>query len=128
MKRKPKSNREKIEAELDRVCSQLTIKRDGCCQVGTCGSTQALAAHHCFGRRNMSVRYDLDNLVTLCWPHHRNFAHGNPLGFANWFRDRVGDSFYIALSLRAGFICKRTEFDLLCLLDERKKQLAGGQI
>ena len=123
MKRPKKSNRKKIEAELDRVCSQLTLHRDKMCK--RCGSTRILAAHHCFGRRHMSVRWDLDNLICLCWPCHRNFAHGDPLGFATWFEQLVGGTQYAKLSLKAHMVAKRTEFDLAYILSERKKQLEG---
>jgi hypothetical protein len=119
--KRPKTNRKKIEAELDKVCSQLTIQRDKACV--RCGSVKALAAHHCFGRRHMSVRWDLDNLVSLCWPCHKNFAHGDPLGFATWLCDKIGMGAYEKLTIKARSICKRTEFDLLYLLSERKKEL-----
>ena len=119
--KKPKTNRKKIENELDKVCSILAVKRDmGCVR---CGSQKGLAAHHCFGRVNKSVRWDLDNLVTLCYPCHRYFAHGNPLGFATWLEGRIGRSKYEQLTLKAKSVCKRTEFDLLFLLSERKKML-----
>ena len=123
MKRKPKSDRKKLEAELDKVCSMLVIHRDGLCQ--KCGSSKALAAHHAFGRRHMSVRWDLDNLVALCWPCHKHFAHGDPLGFATWYCEKIGMGTYEKLTMRARAICKRTEFDLAYLLSERKSALKG---
>lgn len=120
-----KSERKKIEDALDKVCSELTIKRDGCCQV--CGSMSKLAAHHCYGRRHMSVRWDPDNLITLCWPHHKHFAHGDPVGFATWLSDKIGEPAYQKLKVKARSIVKRSLFDLHFLLSERKKQLLGDR-
>jgi len=81
--------------------------RDGWkCQ--KCGrETAPLHAHHAYGKRaHPSVRYDIDNGVTLCPGHHLFWAHKEVLEFSDWFRERLGKKRYDALRRRANTTTK----------------------
>ena len=79
---------------------QLCIDRDSGCII--CGAKKGdtyinkkgktvkicLHAHHLIPREIPELKYDLDNLVTLCPTHHKFSVemspHRNPLVFVNW--------------------------------------------
>ena len=48
--------------------AKLAKERDGCCI--HCGSTYSLEAHHIIPRSFIEVRYDLNNIITLCFNCH----------------------------------------------------------
>jgi predicted restriction endonuclease len=70
-----------------------------------CGSTEYLNSHHIFGRKNKSVRYDVDNGCCLCAGHHKfktDFsAHETPLLFTHFIIDKRGQEWYEVLRLKA---------------------------
>lgn len=82
-----KTRRIKIDP-LDKKWSVFVRERDGACEV--CGKTEYLAAHHFIRRGISSLRYDLDNGITLCPSHHTfNYefsAHRTPEAFDKWFK------------------------------------------
>ena len=86
-----------VSEKLDLLWSSaIKIRDKQKCQV--CGSMQSLNSHHIITRKNKSVRFDLDNGITLCAKHHkldsRQSAHGNPLWFTNWleaYKKGLGD-------------------------------------
>lgn len=61
--------------------------RDGWACV-ICGSEELPNAHHLIVRENHSVKFDINNGLTLCPKHHffcrRVSAHNNPLGLWLW--------------------------------------------
>jgi hypothetical protein len=70
-----------------------------------CGSTQYLNSHHIFGRKNKSVRHDVDNGCCLCAGHHKfktDFsAHETPTLFTGWIIDKRGQEWYDRLREKA---------------------------
>ena len=86
--RKRKKSRSVLEKELDNAWSGYVRTRDRCCQ--KCGGNGSLSAHHAFGRRHRSTRWDVMNGVALDYACHIHWAHRDPAGFAVWFRDHVG--------------------------------------
>jgi len=60
-----------------------------------CGSIKFLNSHHLVAKENYRTRYELDNGVTLCVKCHkydrRKSAHGNPVWFAFWAIEVVGE-------------------------------------
>ena len=73
--------------KLDRMWSLKIRERDqNKCQV--CGM-EGNNPHHIVGRRNRTLRWDLNNGITLCPGCHTfrtKSAHQDPLWFADWFR------------------------------------------
>lgn len=104
----------KLEKELDKAWSEAVRKRDVSCR--KCNGMGALSAHHAFGRRHESTRWDLDNGVLLCLHHHLWWAHRDPGGFAVWFRSHVGVDVYERLAECHVIPALNTEDDLISKL------------
>lgn len=85
---------------LDDLARQVVLHRDGhkCRRCGT--AEPPLDCAHVYSRRHHAVRWDPDNLLTLCRRCH-NRCHSNPAEFMHWFRDMIGDAQFTALGLRA---------------------------
>lgn len=85
--RKQKTNRQKLIKKLDTIVSEK-VRSVGRCD--RCGKTSALACAHIYSRRNMRLRWDLRNLLCLCYACHIHWAHRDPVAFVKWvstFRD-----------------------------------------
>ena len=74
--------------ELDRLCRELTFKRDNhrCLK---CGKRDRLQWCHVYSRRYRRLRWALLNTMTLCagchlWWHHQ------PAAAILWWRDKIG--------------------------------------
>ena len=85
----------KVEIKkLDKLWREAIHKRDVVCQV--CGANTTPNAHHIIGRRNHSLRWDMENGIILCSGCHtfRNqSAHQDPLWFSEWFKDNYPDRY-----------------------------------
>jgi hypothetical protein len=115
MKRKPKSSRKKLEIALDKAWSEYVRGRDKVCQ--KCGGTSTISPHHAFGRRHMATRWDVENGVGLDFPCHIHWAHRDPAGFTEWFRDHVGEDKYNRLAEIHMSVVKHTVEDLESMLE-----------
>lgn len=63
-----------------RKTQQLFLKEQNVCQM--CGITRELQVHHVYPWHLFAtLRFDMNNLVTLCQPCHFRFAH-----WQNWHR------------------------------------------
>jgi 5-methylcytosine-specific restriction endonuclease McrA len=115
-KKDTKAQKKRLEKELDVAWSKYVRNRDKKCQ--KCGSQSAsLSSHHAFGRRHMATRWDVNNGVGLCYPCHIRWAHGDPSGFTEWFRQKIGDEKYIHLALEHDKIAKYDCDALQTMLD-----------
>ncbi len=110
-----KPDRKKIEKLLDKAWSDYVRSRDKTCK--KCGGSGIVSAHHAFGRRHQATRWDIYNGVGLCYPCHIHWAHRDPCGFSEWFRDHVGEYQFDRLSECHNDICKFTTDELLEMLD-----------
>lgn len=80
--------RKRLIKECDKLASELCLKRDEytCRYCGRKGNT----AHHIFSRKFASLRWDLNNLLTLCPGCHRYQAHGYGIHtFIDWLKENV---------------------------------------
>jgi hypothetical protein len=96
MKRKKISSKKKLEKLLDVEWSSYIRSRDKICQ--RCHKSTNISAHHAFGRRHLSTRWDVENGVSLCMPCHLFWAHRDICSFAEWFRLYVGVDQYNRLN------------------------------
>jgi endogenous inhibitor of DNA gyrase (YacG/DUF329 family) len=90
-----------------------------------CGITTYLNSHHIFSRTNHSVRWDENNGVCLCAKHHvlGSFsAHKAPLEFAEWLKDKRGDTWYNELRIKAK-ITLTEKIDYMKIHEELKIKL-----
>ena len=112
-----------IRREMDRVWS-LIIRSTGRCAF--CGKTSSLNAHHIFGRRNLSTRWDISNGVCLCAGCHTfssTFsAHQTPMFFDDWIKDLRGERWYSKLCIEAHMTVKYTRTDYLKMLVSLKER------
>jgi hypothetical protein len=76
-----KISKKGLEKKLDKAWSKAVLSK-GKCEV--CGLREHLNAHHIEGRRNLRLRWDLQNGVCLCSGCHvfrKESAHQSP----EWF-------------------------------------------
>lgn len=70
-----------------------------------CGRATSIQSHHIIGKRNYSVRWDIQNCAVLCADHHtfnRYFsAHTTPIEFTNWIINQRGLAWYKKLKREA---------------------------
>lgn len=80
----------KLKKELDRLASQQARQRDSyICK--RCGVVhKAVHAAHIFSRSNLATRWDLENIITLCYFCHIMWSHRQPLEFAEWIKEKIG--------------------------------------
>jgi len=101
--------------ELDSHFADLVKERAGyACEIPGCGKEDGLVSHHIIGRRNLNVRWDLDNGVCLCTAHHiwgKHSAHENPLFFIEIMLDLRGKIWYNRLKKKADKPYKRKSYN-----------------
>jgi len=93
MPRKKLTNRRKLEKELDRLWSLAIKERDGhkCVR---CGSTGPLNSHHINHKHKLATRWDLNNGLCLCIPHHNWYgAHSTQYEYQRKYYTWL-DSYY----------------------------------
>jgi 5-methylcytosine-specific restriction endonuclease McrA len=77
------------ETELKRLRAQACFKRDGgrCLK---CGATGGLSPSHIYPQGRYSrMKWELDNVKTLCWACHLTFWHGQPMLSRDWIKTVV---------------------------------------
>lgn len=93
-----RKERIKLIKELDKLASQI-IRQRGKCEI--CGKRETLQCVHIFSRRNFSVRWDLDNLLCLCYRCHHYFAHKEPIRFTEFVKKKLGEKRLKELKMRS---------------------------
>jgi len=93
-KKKPKTVRQKLIKENDRLFS-LLIRKAGHCE--RCGKTENLQCAHIVGRRALGLRWNLSNALCLCYACHIHWAHKEPLAFAEFVCEKKGQKVYALL-------------------------------
>lgn len=123
---KKKSKRSLIK-QMDKIWSQIIRNRERCAR---CSRPDTLQAAHIFSRRNMSVRWDLDNGMPLCYACHMFWAHKEPVYFSDFAKDYLGDLKFQNLKTRAGQVKKWSVIELEDMIETYKqalKDLKGGE-
>ena len=87
----------------------VKVRADYRCEY--CGRSKpyVLNAHHIFGRRHSTVKYDLDNGICLCYNCH-NEAHNNP-EFIKWIVNYIGKDRYDRIKAKHDQVKKWTEIE-----------------
>jgi len=109
-----KSTRASLKRRLDKRVSEIVRSR-GKCQ--RCGKRQNLQCCHIFGRTYLNTRWSLDNLLCLCPDCHINFAHKQPILFAEFVKKILGIDKYELLKEAHNQIYKPTIEDLQIKLE-----------
>lgn len=68
---------------IDTLFSKYVRQRDGYCQ--RCGKTENLQCSHVMPRTFISVRWNPDNAITLCYACHIYWWHKYPHDASAWF-------------------------------------------
>ena len=102
------TERKRLIKKLDDLWAKKIKERDGfTCQ--RCKSqSKRLNACHFYGRRNKTLRWDLDDGVTLCVGCHF-WAHSNPAEFTEWFKEWTGEETFERLQTKKN---NKTKTDL----------------
>ena len=117
--KKAKTTRKKLRDQLDKLVSKLVRIRAGY-KCERCGKTSPLNTAHIFSRRNLSVRWDMENV--LCWCVGCHFwGHQNPILFAEYVKEKLGNEKYEELKRKSVEIKKWTIPELEELLKEFKE-------
>ena len=87
--------------ELDRLLREACFARDSHkCQ--KCSRTDTLAPAHIHPKgRYRKMRWDIRNVITLCYSCHIHWAHQDPLGFTEWIHEVLSKDRLQALKLRS---------------------------
>ncbi len=91
-----------------------------------CGNPKTLNSHHVFSRSNMALRWDEDNGICLCALHHvlgLFSAHKAPLEFAEWIKEKRGETWYEALLFKSRVITKLSNKDRLLVAADLKEKI-----
>lgn len=108
--------RSTLKKKLDKLCSEIT-RTKGYCE--KCGRHEGLQTHHIWGRVNLSVRWDLENLLCLCPRCHWDATNKNPI-FNEWLVQHLGEFKYNELKTKATMIKKWREDELIELYEQLK--------
>ena len=77
---------------------------------------------HIIPRSHFNTRWDLDNLITLCWNCHFNWAHKNPLEFAEFVKEKLGEKKYNDLKIRGQMSARGQDLEMIRLYLESLKR------
>ena len=111
MMRKP--SKTTLKRKLDKAVSEIVRSRGKC---EHCERTENLQCAHIISRTNLNLRWNLQNLLCLCPNCHINFAHKNPLMFAEWVKEYLGEAKYHALKVGSWQIKKWSIDEMSTLL------------
>jgi len=124
MKKKEKKKKTKRQLQIARIdelfAAKVKERDEGICQ--RCGAV-GTSVHHILGR-DYSVRWDMDNGVTLCYTCHLLMAHSKSTKkvqiFIKWVREQwLGIEKYDVLLARANSVQKINK----AFLDETEERL-----
>jgi Skp family chaperone for outer membrane proteins len=98
--RRKKTKRQKLYEKLDRIVSEIVIKRDKRCVI--CNAKRKLGNGHIFSRRHLATRWDVapdGNCHCQCWSC--NFRHiRDQYDYFNWYIEKFGKKKFDALRKR----------------------------
>lgn len=116
-KRQKRPKRKTLNKKLGDLWSKI-IRLKGKCE--KCSSIRFLNAHHHYGKRALSTRWDIDNGVCLCPSCHVYStvfsAHQTPALFVRWINKKRGEAWEERLRKKHRTIYKPTIEDLQKLL------------
>ena len=80
--------RRRVIKTLDGLVRQLVLARDGKCL--RCGGTGALTPFHILPKGTYPrLRFELLNVISVCWPCHRYHWHDNPIDGLAWLEQKL---------------------------------------
>lgn len=104
------NSKKSIKKKLDKLCSEIVRARGGC---EICFKTEHLQCAHIYPRTIMSLRWDMDNLLCLCYRCHFHFAHKHPLAFTEFIKKHFGTKHIKSLEKKSQKLIHYTLDDLI---------------
>jgi len=116
-----KLDRKQWIKKLDKLASEVVKKRDKACL--RCFKETDLQCAHIISRSHFNTRWDMDNLLTLCRGCHYTFAHKEPLEFAEFVKEKLGDKKYQHLRMRGQMVGVKPDYSAIELyLNQKEKE------
>lgn len=123
MKKSNKPTPAKVKKQLDKLWSELVRYRDGHhCRVNGC-LHDSCHAHHIFSRRHTSTRFDVSNGISLCFAHHKYWAHVDYEEFREWVIREIGKKEYERLYELSKIDVHWKLNDLMTIRDQLKRMV-----
>ena len=123
MKRKPKKSYKQLRSAADKLCYQIYLKEE--CEV--CGK-KAVYLHHFWYKRNYPhLRFDPDNLISLCISCHPALHFQDPKKIESKIIEKRGKKWYKKLSKmvqnrpEGSYLTKKWYEEQIKKLEKRKK-------
>lgn len=120
MKRKKKTQRQKLIEACDKIFSEI-IRKIGYCE--KCGTTENLQCSHVHSRTYLNLRWDTQNAKCMCYRCHFFFWHKKPIEAIEWFVGKFGQERLDYLNRQKQFKVKYSVQNLQMLLLGLKEQL-----
>jgi hypothetical protein len=95
---------------LDKLSSQIVRSRGECERCKR--KDKPLFCAHIHPRTKYNTRFDLENLLSLCW-HCHQWAHLNPIDFSDFVREKLGMKKYDDLRIRANLSAKGQDLEII---------------
>lgn len=111
-KPKRKTDRKALENKLDTLWAKA-VKEKFNNRCAICGTDKNLQAAHLWSRRNKTVRWAVENGICLCTRHHLFFAHKEPIAFAKFAQEILGEEVMNELQLKVYRVAHYSIDDLL---------------
>lgn len=114
----------RLQLRCDEAISSL-VRNKGLCE--KCGTRDGnFDTAHIIGRKNLTLRWDIFNLLCLCRKCHQE-AHANPKRFTLWFQSEYPERWEYLESWK-NVILKRIVEDYECLLEDIENKNLWGLI
>lgn len=110
-----------LKKALDKEFGRIVRARGMCAKCQKGAEEVGLQCAHIFSRKNMSVRWDFENALSLCWRCHFHWAHKEPIQFYEFVEEYLGVVRFAQLKFRAKQIKKWTRDELEELLEKMKE-------
>ncbi len=122
-----KSPRKRLISQLDELSKEVVRKRDGniCQKCGRqCEGSNRHVSHVIPVSAGMKLRWEPLNMKIMCYHHHINWWHKNPMEAAAWFEDRFPDRWAYLQEQRGTYKFSLIELENLVIkLKEQLKNL-----
>ncbi len=83
-----RSAKARLVSEADKLVRELVFARDRVCL--RCGGTGAPTPFHIKPKGKFPrLRFELLNVIRVCWPCHRYHWHDDPIGGREWLEDKL---------------------------------------
>ena len=113
--------RNNLIKRCDKLFSQFIRLKHGKCE--QCEETETIQPSHCYGRANMSVRWDELNVLCLCNNHHREWERMSQKDREHFLIDWYGENIFRELLKKKNEEYKWSIIELQALANTLKAKI-----